>query len=112
MKNEINKDFYCSTAGMKDCPSFRDCLEGGIICPDCHRKHPTPEQYKEEYDIEYPEDGAVWYRRQNDFDGYFDDWLLDDFETAVAKTDYELGIDQIVCACTPFGKPDDNWRPE
>jgi hypothetical protein len=23
-----------------------------------------------------------------------------------------MSIKDIVCACTPFGKPDNNWRPE
>jgi len=83
MKNEIDKDFYCSA-------NFPTCIrsEGGetimerdildcAICSNKHRKHPTPEQFKEEYGEDYP-----------------------DFYS------------NIICACTPFGKPDDDWRPK
>jgi hypothetical protein len=62
-----------------------------------HRKHPTPEQYKEEYGEEWT--GVVYGRRSENRKWVFGSRL--DF---VPET-------LIVCACTPFGMPDNNWRP-
>ena len=100
MKNEIDKDFYCSTAGMADCPDRGDCMTC-LDCSDRHRKHPTPEQFEEEYGEEYPDDGAVYY-----YSNESKDWRID---TKFAA--YHAGQNQIVCACTPFGCPSKDWRP-
>ena len=103
MKGEIDKDFYCSTAGMSNCPDRGDCMIGSV-CPDCHRKWPTPEQYKEEYGIEYPYEGAVYCQHHNT------NWFITYRENA--EDAYKTGNCLMVCACTPFGKPDRDWRPE
>jgi hypothetical protein len=109
MKNEINKDFYCS-AGFNKENNYYDLA--GDICPVmtgeqpcscCHRKHPTPEQYKGEYGKEYPADGEVCaYIKDDENTG----WYIG-YHASVKYMGY-----QMVCACTPFGKPDKNWRPE
>jgi len=121
MLNKIDEDFYCS-AGYE----FTD-MENGDVCPMqlhlpeedrdckncgcCHRKHPTPEQYKEEYGRKYSDSGAVYmyipdWQRYNNWG-----WIVKEFRQA-----RELGrprdINPIVCACTPFEKPNDDWRPE
>ena len=124
MKGEIDKDFYCSgsyinynNAGTPYC-----LLKSGEVyiskccdCRCCHRKHPTPEQFKEEYGEEYPNDGAVYGRRTINDDKtifadwrvmFFDDWII---QTHIIPKDVVI---QTVCACTPFGKPDRDWRPK
>ena len=111
MKNEIGDDFYCSTAGMADCPEKGNC----IGCPDCHRKWPTPEQFKKEYDKEYPDDGAVYFRVW--YNDHWTGWSLYFWGEKNIPTGHtvkdSLGEEvQIVCACTPFGNPDKDWRPE
>jgi hypothetical protein len=119
MKNEIDKDCYCS-AGCYDngrCEVAGVCLR----CDNYHRKHPTPEQYKEEYGEEYRDDWAVYYQmpltqmaienkdyRWEVFSGK--SWR----RNIVIRRDPEKRwhIGAVVCACTPFGKPDNNWKPE
>jgi len=62
--NEIDKDFYCSASAFVD---FNTCnlLNRNIIpcekgnCRFYHRKFPTPEQFKQEYNKEYPDEGKV-----------------------------------------------------
>jgi hypothetical protein len=103
MKNQIDRTHYC--AGKKIlCMRAVMCNEPcrKDLCGNYHLKWPTPEQYKSEYGEEYPDDGAVYTR---DFDTL--DWELDYFRRA-----YDCGGDEIVCACTPWGKPPDDWRPE
>ena len=68
-------------------------------------KWPTPEQFKEEYGREYPDEGAVWVRTKGETN-YF--WCITTYE--VAK--YRGKDTVIVCACTPCGKPADSWIPE
>jgi len=101
-----DKNFYCCGFSTDLCGHFPVCPEN---CRMRHRKHPTPEQFKEEYGEEYPDDGAVWYRHLYE-EGFMDYWALNTFSEAKELTDE--GIDQIVCACTPFGKPDKDWKPE
>ena len=71
-----------------------------LDCKNYHRKHPTPEQFKAEYGHEYPDDAAVWSRAKRT-DGTWSDWNVSDYSFARC-TMYEI---QIVCACTPWGKP-------
>jgi hypothetical protein len=113
---EINKDFYCSAGkpwigGLTCVPqnsesqakSERACFEK---CDCYHRKHPTPEQFKEEYGEEYPKDGAIYLLK--DFIGK-QAWVASVL-SSIDTERFSLGI--AVCACTPFGKPDNDWRPE
>jgi len=109
--DEINEDFYCS--GNETIVTKRD----GFICcqlpPDCenagcgnyHRKHPTPSQYKEEYGKDYPDEGAAYALMTHGFSS-IERWI------PVMYSDYKEDGEPIVCACTPFGKPDDSWRPK
>jgi len=120
MLGEIDKDFYCSSnsydngickAGYSDGQHCYNCV------PCCHRKHPTPEQFKEEYGRDYPDDGAVYIQlkdhtgwlttvkrqiKENSTDGSNSFFYWSGYKTVTA----------VVCACTPYGKPDDNRRPE
>jgi hypothetical protein len=108
MKGEINKDFYCSTAGMADCPEKGNCSG----CPDYHRKHPTPEQFKEEYGEEWG--GAVYFNAFINGNSCYVNGeyrgmpILEAIETAKKLKSYKTVI---VCACTPWGKPGNDWRP-
>jgi len=111
MKGEIDKDYFCSryTGGiacMERLVSFENCA----TCECYHRKYPTPEQYKEEYGEEWA--GAVYAKcaddkcRANCHNGY----------EAYASDEY-ASVDScnavlIVCACTPWGNPPADWRPE
>jgi len=110
MKGEIGKDFYCSAS------AFAEASDGSTICfyenKPCrqdrgclnyHRKHPTPEQYREEYGEEVPDDMPVWYI---DSDDPRDVWSPDLYANAVDDERYI-----IVVACTPFPQPDNDWRP-
>jgi hypothetical protein len=120
MKGEIDKDFYCSVRafisnggpdGRCEYGYFfsRRCKYGKDGCEFFHRKHPTPEQYKEEYGKEYPNDGAVYF-----WDNHPSGWWINDKENALANTKDHLRYGRqsyTVCACTPFGKPDKDWRP-
>ena len=108
MLREIDKDFYCSAncydkSGIK---TGNTCKIAGIClrCENYHRKWPTPEQYKKEYGEDVPDDMPVWYI---DSDEPIDAWEPDLYGNAVDDERYI-----IVIACTPFGKPDDTWRPE
>jgi hypothetical protein len=134
MKGEIDKDFYCSAGDRRigrecdftvnDFP--RRCTPD---CPCYHRKHPTLEQFKEEYDEEYPDDGAVYYRDHNKFvrteykdDGSFEniyaytEWratLYLEFKRYLGRYDKKVwGRFEVVCACTPWSCPPADWRPE
>ena len=124
MKCEINKDFYCSAGLYKD----GDCevaLNGCYTCKkDCqnyHRKHPTPEQFKKEYLIrKLPKDFPVWFFIQDvpsriRFTN--NSWTLMVYEDALkneqaSKEANYTPVCYIVCACTPWGRPPDDWRPE
>ena len=110
MKGEINRDFYCSAEiglNEKGNCGANDTLCALGRCGRYHRKWPTPEQYKEEYGKEYPDDWAVYCFT---FDGAKDTWVAGNYR--YAKQCGEYGDDFIVCACTPWGKPPDDWRPE
>jgi len=107
MKGEIDKNFYCSTAGMADCPDKGNCKS----CPDYHRKYPTPKQFKEEYGEEYPDDGAVYVLHEGYMGGGWDAVMGYGNAKHLAEVNPNLNF-YFVCACTPSGKPDNDWRPE
>ena len=128
MKSEINEDFYCSADAFVENEKCWICYDPvlpnkGKACidGDCFakkRKHPTPEQFEQEYGFKYPDDAPVWFK-YNDDDEYDDCWNLCKYhfakevsiqkEIATHRLYYPKII--IVCACTPHGKPDDKWRP-
>ena len=124
MKGEINRDFYCS-AGVfgKSAPEQRD---DGIICHVyycdkcklCHRKWPTPERFKEEYGNEYPDYGAVYTLLSPNLIEE-ESWMIKSFyEAKIMKKQFDDIKSSyfknyfIVCACTPWGKPPDDWQPK
>ena len=108
MLGEINRDFYCSCGHVlmgefepRQCRSENDRLCEG--CSAYHRRHPTPEQFKEEYGEEYPDDGAIYFVE--------DDFYRDEISWKIGTYKDDFTSAYIVCACTPFGKPDKDWRP-
>ena len=110
MKGEINRDFYCVTGHKQersgeysDCDGFKTgvCFTQG--CGFMKHKWPTPEQFREEYGEEYPDDGAVYYIGSDD---PRDRWQLDYYDNAIDDERYV-----IVCACAPWGCPPADWRP-
>jgi len=102
MTGSIDDNFYCGC--VSTCPhgySSNDiCKYNCDRCTLKRRKYPTPEQFKEEYGVEYPDSGAVYY--------YTDKWKIDWYK--FAKYVYPENV--VVCACTPWGKPPADWRPE
>jgi len=124
--SEIDKDYYCSSFTVKVCSGKGDCL--AKKCPDCHRKHPTPEQFNIEFGEEYHDDAAVYTRNRNKFDhtefhddGFenihkYTEWKVMTYsEFKYMLTRYNKDIwdrFEVVCACTPWGKPPDDWEPE
>jgi hypothetical protein len=126
MKGEINKDFYCNFVidNRHDEPCC-DHEEAGIDaclywdmhgnkCPSFHRKFPIPEQFKEEYGEEYPDDGAVYVRVEDaNNPGEYGIWHSPIFGYKDIKSRVYYNIPpQVVCACTPFGPPPVDWRPQ
>jgi hypothetical protein len=101
---EIGKDFYCSANVYIDEECF--LYEDRRYCDYYHRKHPTPEQFKEEYCEEWK--GAVYVLINGSKSSY---WSLDEYDRYLEEMG---GVAEhlIICACTPFGKPNDDWRPE
>ena len=123
MKGEIDRDFYCSGGFVANNGKVDFCtLRGGELgketdckrCHRCHRKFPTPEQYRGEYGAEYPDEGAVYFQ----LDDRPDVWHTGEYSQVESGNYYRLEwnrvktVMHIVCACTPFGKPDKDWRPE
>ncbi|MCL2762201.1 MAG: hypothetical protein FWD36_03205 [Treponema sp.] len=107
MLGEISKDFYCtrSKSPVLSCSESALCKMQGWKCGYRHRKYPTPEQFKEEYGIDYPDDGAVY---EADIDqGNKPTWIIASYWTAK-----KMGKRHIICACTPWGMPPSDWRPE
>jgi hypothetical protein len=116
----MKKGFYCSAGydedGFSDNRDVPICnVENCSECPAYHRKHPSPEQFKEEYKKDYPDDWAVYI--------YGDRVILDN--EGRSKVDKLIYIDSyahakmmkeiwpsgwIVCACTPYGKPHKDFR--
>jgi hypothetical protein len=140
MKGEIDSEFYCSAnAFIPENEVHEQCnlfallnVKGYCGKNDCNcyrRKYLTPEQYLKEYGEEYPDDGAVYYRSKNDMidtkyiEGVgrvpifgYTNWYCHSYSKAKAYREiYSKKMQdtfEIVCACTPFGKPDNDWRPQ
>ena len=120
----IGGDFYCSSGMYRreggvckvSCSGYKD-LPHNPHCRCCHRKWPTPEQFEEEYDSIVPDDFPVWFIIPEDRNDNFHDWTLMVYAEALQYEHEEEEADfvpdmYIVCACTPFGKPADDWRPK
>ena len=114
MTGGIDNDFYCRRwkKPKEQCGDYFEygramCAGEKTSCLFCGRKWPTPEQFKEEHGGEYPKYGAVYMR---DFDGVNHFWEVRPYGDAL-KSIYENQGATVVCACTPWGKPPDGWRP-
>jgi hypothetical protein len=107
-KIEIDEAHYCAGDFYSE-GCFRwdeEDPDGGCKCTldKCklyHRKWPTPEQYKAEYCEEWPDDRAVYTVIQRGV------WFPMSHKSAKVEP-----VNPIVCACTTWGKPPDEWRPE
>jgi len=113
--NQISKDFYCSAGFNREHKKhelgYCAALKGGCgkLCPAFHRKYSTPEQFKEKYGQEVPDNMPVW----SICDGSEKTWRLSVYwEIKDLCFGGKFTKMKIVCACTPYGKPDDKWRPE
>jgi hypothetical protein len=97
-RGDIHKNFFCSTAGISDCPEKGNCA----LCQDCHRKWPTPEMFHQEYGVTYPNEAAVFFKRHNDTQ-----WAVGVWDTVKKFNPVDY---LVVCACTPWGKPPKDWE--
>jgi len=117
MKDEIDRDFYCSADRHSSgyCIGSGGCCSQSFTCPSYHRKYPTPEQYKEEYDEEYPDEAAVYWTHIVAA-GREPTWNISTYEEAKKENKNASGYSNVsvivICACTPFGKPPNDWRIE
>ena len=126
-------DFFCSAAGCYptgycfpsdngglDHPFARQIQAGEIegslkVCPNAHRKWPTPDQYYDEYRKRIPKDFPVWFIVP-DGDNFPDRCLMPYADALQYEheeqewADFEPEI-HIVCACTEWDKPSKEWRP-
>ena len=112
MLSKINDNFYCSANRYTNgfCGTdFDDACER-CTCKNYHRKYPTPEQFKEEYGFEWQDEAAVY----GLVEGY--GWAAMPYKAAKLRSHYEMTdfkcVHSIICACTPWGKPPADWRPE
>jgi len=120
MKGEIDRDWYCAKNAHENIKGVvgYSCSIHGVCYRRCaarHRKWPTPEQFKEEYGEEWQDDWAVY----DIFDdgSFTETWGVTLYS---ASKRFILTFDKlaagnkclIVCACTSWGKPPDDWRPE
>jgi hypothetical protein len=112
---EIDATHYCDSSGLIDggrvCKNdFAQCAS---YCQHYHCKWPTPEQFKAEYDRDWPDDGAV-YCGYTIGDSEVVHWLSPSyFREAKRIMEHNLHIKCFVyCACNPFGRPPEDWRPE
>jgi len=85
-----------------------------VHCPFCEKKdvefgvipdYETPEQFQERTGKAYPDNGAVWYRLNYEFE-----WELDTYRYVEGRYSNNSGL-VILCADPPVPPPDD-WRPE
>ncbi|GHT74723.1 hypothetical protein FACS1894124_5000 [Spirochaetia bacterium] len=70
--------------------------EKGDICPAYHRKHPTPEQFREEYGYSLPLGFPVAVKKC----GY--EWAI---QRWFISHDYWKQYKYVVCLCNPYGVP-------
>ena len=107
MRGEIDEQYYCSAemfikGGM--CVYYKPhkpCIKGD--CGYCHCKYPTPEQFKKEYGKEYSYNGAIYY-----YIPVQNVWIADMYKYA-KRAFMENAASIIICACTPWGCPPEDW---
>jgi len=123
---EIDKDFYCSADAFEyDANNNHKCVIGllvseaqGFCINDCrhkHRKWPTPEQFKEEYGRSVYNDMPVWYFNDKEW-VLTEYWRYKQVMTDIQRLDKDFNAESdslpVVVACTPWSRPDNDWRPE
>ena len=112
----LNSSWYCSANLYSgeyelEVSHLNKKLKGSCvgICKDCHCYHliyPTPEQFKEEYGYDYPDNGAVYCLDPTIKNA---SWHIFNYHWFKENKQRYINDDQnllCVCACTPFGKPD------
>jgi len=101
----LDKEHFCSatiTSDLGRCPwSYKHSCE---ICYNYHRKWPTPEQFEEEYGRKA--EGMPFYILSDATSVHR--WV---FGEVGYRGDY-LKSRVCVIACTPYGCPPSDWRPE
>ena len=130
MKGEIDRNFYClidaygkenGEDGCGDpCGDTIKCCKGR--CSYYRRKWPTPEQFESEYGVKW--EGAVYMtciypkktpRTRGTLHSYCDQcpassgWITHKYGMAISCGGFKP---ETVCACTSWGKPTVDWRPE
>ena len=123
---EIDKDYFCVGNGLIDgkC-EFYDLVNGNYCdndgsCDYKYRKWPTPIQFEQEYGFAYPDDGAVYTLGiiENNTPIGWEITKWGDVKhqygkiNIIEKSPTIYMIVEVVCACTPFGPPYAEWRPE
>ena len=115
MIGEINETFYC-LAGKNPkvtCPTFDYCKTGEPKCFFRRYKHPTPDQFFEDYGEEVPDDMPVLVRL-----GERKNWEVTEYKLTRGEKFYDWKsrryetITAIVVCCTPWGNPGKVWRPQ
>jgi hypothetical protein len=117
MKNEIDKDFYCS-GNYFYIADGRCLIDGGLCDRDCNcyrRKRPAPEQFRKECGEEWK--GKTYSKCFSEFckleDCAYQEWTdFPEFASPRPMPDECKERLAKVCACTPWGKPDAGWRSE
>lgn len=104
----MNDQFYCVWHGedSSDCP--RSGYEECDSCRGKHHKWPTPVQFRKEYGREVPDDIPVWSMHGNFNDDSTEGWHLSPWKNVKEF----MHITFAVIACTPFGKPSNDYLPE
>jgi hypothetical protein len=116
MKGEINKDFYCPLYLDDKCSKYEDPEIGCHTCSCIKHKYPTLEQFEEEYGEEW--EGAVYVKCSllNCTENCYKEWILyPSIKGAIPDMCEEatkINNPIFICACTPWGKPTDDWRPK
>ena len=110
MTGEIDSNFYCLywERPREECEEREGgaaCGADGKPCRFRQLKWPTPEQFKAEHGMEYPDGAAVYWRTLG---GSGRPWVAAEYKWA---KEYRRELEPIVCACTPWGKPGAGWRP-
>jgi hypothetical protein len=122
MKSGIDRDFYCKggffeTKGTSAKNGYCKYMDCACKCGNCSLrclKWPAPEQFKEEYGRNVPDDMPVWalkrasmMNRGQIIDSSY--WELTQYGL-YKNPPYDCYALAVV-ACTPWGKPPDTWRP-
>jgi hypothetical protein len=119
MKNEIDKTHYCAgdlwdkDTGNCLIPDADECLyRCSTSCPRYHRKWPTPEQYKAEYGEDWPKENAHYNLQEVQE-------IVEGGKPIMVKRWVPVNIQTVgcitvalVCACTQWGKPPDDFVSE